>query len=362
MADLKRRRHGTVATRNDQGVRIANRVVDFDSYADIMTNRRETVIERLSVRTQITDRLIEQACKALVCGRVVKQNTADLKIYERTEYCRQRRLCIGCYAAARSAAVAAQMADSQSLVGNKLLHIILTTPRPQTTNDETHWTAVAAKAMTAIRKQLTRWQRRIGDCYKIPSYVIGLHSKQDADTGLLWPHIHVGVVVNELCQVNGSDGLLQTLQFAYAAEIPDAACPKVNCENLGIIKSDSQLRRHRKEVSLTRTAHLLAYVSRSTEDDDTPESLARRDSLNMSLGIDSTHKRSRRTSDGSGIQRAQVAHAFPPDRLGDSQAYIFPFSGEPYAITANRVDEAKRQLLREAKSIVCSHLSIDQSE
>jgi broad specificity phosphatase PhoE len=82
----------------------------------------------------------------------------------------------------------------------------------------------------------------------------------------------------------------------------------------------------------------------------------------MSLGIDSTHKRSRRTSDGYGIQRAQVAHAFPPDRLGDSQAYIFPFSGEPYAITANRVDEAKRQLLREAKSIVCSHLSIDQSE
>ena len=81
MADLKRRRHGTVATRNDQGVRIADRVVDFDSYADIMTNRQETVIARLSVRTQITNQLIAQACMALICGRVVKQNTVDLLVY-----------------------------------------------------------------------------------------------------------------------------------------------------------------------------------------------------------------------------------------------------------------------------------------
>jgi len=361
MANLSRSRHGSVPLATDHGVRIADHVVDFERYEELMRERQLTVIERVSIRTNKTSKLHSQASKALICGRIVKQNSTKPELYERAIYCCQQRLCVGCYTAAHSAAVAAQMAEfaeSQSLVGQRLVHAIFTTPRPQTAHEESYWTVVAKKAKASIRKQLTRWQRRRGDYYQFSIYDIGLHLKFEADTGLLWPHLHLAIVVNEYCQLTDEGGLITILESAYHNEIDDAACPRVRFENVGIIKPDRQLRPGRTEVTLTRTANLLAYAGRNTEDDDTPVSLAARDKLLQSLGISCTHTRSRRSSSGSKIKKARLPHEFPPDRLGATQTIVFPFNGGHFPIPADQYAATERQLLMDADAILRSQFSI----
>jgi len=352
MPQLNRNRHGAVAAVDRRRVQIADHSVTFERYTELMHNHQQIVLCRFIAQPDVTQSVWRRAASALACGRVVKANSANPQLFELVDYCGQQQFCTRCYASAQAHAVAVQLAGTPSLVGSRLLHVIFTTPRPYVVEDEVRWTSNAANAMHNIVDAITLWRRRKGEGYQVAAYNMGLHAKASDETGLLWPHVHLGIAVNPLCDFAGPDGLVPRLTSAFADAIPDATCPTVIHENLGIIQPDRKCRLGRKHVPLTRTHKLMEYTARSSEADDTPQSIARRDQLFRSIGLVTSHIRSRRASDGSKLAKARLPHRFPPDQLGNTQTYVFPFDGEPYAINPAQLSQVEKRLHDDAASLL----------
>lgn len=352
MPHLKRRRHGPIAAIDQRCVQIADYQITFDSYRDRLELNHDIVMSRVAARSTVTPKLLDQASSALVCGRIIKANSAQPDLYERVEYCRQTRLCLCCYAAARAHSAAMLVNGTPQLVGSRLLHFVFTTPQPYTDHEEALYAAQAVCGMKCIHDVICTHKRRVGDIYRVPTYALGLHTKANPDTGLLWSHIHLGMAVNPLGIITGSDGWAASLQKAYLGAFDTSARPLIKYADLGIIQPDRQCREGRKHVSITRTKNLLAYVIRNTEPNDTHQAIARRDQLHQLIGLDTTHILSRRSRGETAVKKSRPPHQFPPGQLGNTQTYMFAFDGRIIAIKPASAPAVQKRLLAEATALL----------
>lgn len=349
---LRRRRHGTVPTKH--GVRIADKIVDFGHYPDILDNHRQTVMARLSVRSTIDEELFRKAAMAMYCGRILKPDSGSPGCYERAIYCRQKRLCIPCYTIARRWAIDRLLDDTPDLFGSRLVHMVFTAPKPYTPAEELLWVNTAKLAKSAIRKSITAWNRWTSGIGSINAYALGIHAKSSPDTQLLWTHIHLCLVVQEECTITGPDSIEQRMKAAYRSVIEGYRQPLVMTRDHGIITPDDQFRFGRDQVTVSHAVNQLAYATRYTEadDEDTPESVARRDHLFEVVELKSSHTISRRTSCGKVMKKSQMPHEFCPERLGCKNLRVVLYSGDYDDRPADQVAETKKQLFSEGLSML----------
>lgn len=361
MGELLRRRHGTVPTKN--GVRIAEETVDFDSYPDILEKHRQTVMARVSVRSTIDEELLRRAAMAMYCGRILKPDSGSPGCFERAIYCRQKRLCIPCYTIARRGAIDLLMNDTPDLIGSRLVHMVFSAPKPYTPAEELFWVNTAKLAKSAIRKSITAWNDWTSGSGSIIAYAIGIHAKSSSDTQLLWTHMHLCLVVQEDCTITGPDSVEQRMKAAYRSVIEDYRQPLVMTTDHGIITPDNRLRSSGNQVKVSHAANQLAYATRYTEDDDedTPESVARRDRLFEAVELKSSHTISRRKSRGKVLKKSQMPHEYCPERLGCENLRVVLYSGVYDERPANQIARTKKQLFVDGLSMLNNQFDISDN-
>lgn len=116
---------------------------------------------------------------------------------------------------------------------------------------------------------------------------------------------------------------------AFAHSIDLSPVPICDVKNLGVlqrsqISEQKRIQKHRpKTVSLKHAEMFFKYVMRTTEDNDTPAIVSRRDALFRRAHIEISYASSRSKTS----KKVEIPHQYPADRL-DKPAYLFPFDGD----------------------------------
>ncbi|HBJ34979.1 MAG TPA: hypothetical protein DDZ51_09510 [Planctomycetaceae bacterium] len=364
MARPKRTRISHVPLTAGKTIRVADAELDFDQYRHHLARNAE---HAMAQRHRIADP--NKVALALICGRFIAAKSPH-DDYEATMYCKAVRCCRRCYHCRehnRGESIANDAFAAKRELN--LMQYIFTMPRPKSKAEEVQFTAHAHGGIGRIVRAKQCWNRQRSNIPSqwIDSFAVGLHVKYEESTRLLWPHVHLAVVTGKAVRWGNAPecGLYPCLKSAFegSEDFPGPVVITGQVDGrLGnkVLPNAKRERQHKSRiVTPAHLANVLAYCTRHTEDDDTPEAVVERDHLLTRLGITTTFKRSRlhhQNDPTSKQQKIQGPSEFHPVRLGKPSIYYLPLDGGPEkCIDPNDYDAAVDAAKAESLALVKQH-------